>query len=601
MAAKLAEVCPVDIYAVGEGGELRIVEENLDECVLCRLCIDAAPQGTVTVQEALRRRRRAALGMPELPEAERARQQIERVARPRDRRGRRHRHLRLPPARAGRDRGGAGRPAADRRAPAREVPLGGDRRRRARSRAPPRDGRADHGRRGAGAQPLGPLRARVRRRRADGAARQAPARAGGDRARLLARRPRCGRGEPRHVPRARRQGDARPEGQAARPGRDRRRREPARRRDALARAALPAARRRASSPSRSSTRCGASCAPPPATRSARAASTRAASCRPAAAAGPARAAAPASTARRSAAAPRTGARAANQIVDTDYLVLNTPTRWLPVASATSSRWPRCRTSHASRCTPTSSGRRCARTATSAASSSTTARCTWSSSSSRRPGFVAAQETDASGPASRAHRLRDHRRRPGRAARLAARAGRGAAARVPALRRRALADRRAARPSEVRRPCCGSGSSRLAAQRAEIRGLIDHTLAQACHRCSSSRRSTGSPCSTPSPRSSRVHRADHRPTGRVGPAVGPVPPRGEPVTPPRNALIIGGGIAGAATAMALHKAGIEPVVFEARPSPTDEARSSRSARTGSRRSDCSEPAISRSPSASRRRR
>jgi len=51
VAAKLAEVCPVDIYAVGADGELRIVEENLDECVLCRLCIDAAPQGTVTVRK----------------------------------------------------------------------------------------------------------------------------------------------------------------------------------------------------------------------------------------------------------------------------------------------------------------------------------------------------------------------------------------------------------------------------------------------------------------------------------------------------------------------------------------------------------------------
>ena len=50
VAAKLAEVCPVDIYAVGEDGELRVVENNLDECVLCRLCIDAAPPGTVTVR-----------------------------------------------------------------------------------------------------------------------------------------------------------------------------------------------------------------------------------------------------------------------------------------------------------------------------------------------------------------------------------------------------------------------------------------------------------------------------------------------------------------------------------------------------------------------
>ncbi len=44
VAAKLTEVCPVDIYAQHEDGTLRIVEPNLDECVLCRLCIDAAPR-----------------------------------------------------------------------------------------------------------------------------------------------------------------------------------------------------------------------------------------------------------------------------------------------------------------------------------------------------------------------------------------------------------------------------------------------------------------------------------------------------------------------------------------------------------------------------
>jgi NAD-dependent dihydropyrimidine dehydrogenase PreA subunit len=49
LSAKLAEVCPVDIYDV-EDRRLRIVEDNLDECVLCRLCIDAAPPGTVTVR-----------------------------------------------------------------------------------------------------------------------------------------------------------------------------------------------------------------------------------------------------------------------------------------------------------------------------------------------------------------------------------------------------------------------------------------------------------------------------------------------------------------------------------------------------------------------
>ena len=51
LAAKLTEVCPVDIYAQNDDGTLRIVEPNLDECVLCRLCIDAAPAGTVTVRK----------------------------------------------------------------------------------------------------------------------------------------------------------------------------------------------------------------------------------------------------------------------------------------------------------------------------------------------------------------------------------------------------------------------------------------------------------------------------------------------------------------------------------------------------------------------
>jgi NAD-dependent dihydropyrimidine dehydrogenase PreA subunit len=41
LARRLAEACPVDIFAAGEGG-LELVERNLDECVLCRLCLDAA-------------------------------------------------------------------------------------------------------------------------------------------------------------------------------------------------------------------------------------------------------------------------------------------------------------------------------------------------------------------------------------------------------------------------------------------------------------------------------------------------------------------------------------------------------------------------------
>ena len=48
LAAKLTEVCPVDIFTANDGG-VAIVEENLDECVLCGLCLDAAPDGGVTV------------------------------------------------------------------------------------------------------------------------------------------------------------------------------------------------------------------------------------------------------------------------------------------------------------------------------------------------------------------------------------------------------------------------------------------------------------------------------------------------------------------------------------------------------------------------
>ncbi len=42
LARKLTEACPVDIFAQSADGSLEIVEKNLDECVLCRLCLDAA-------------------------------------------------------------------------------------------------------------------------------------------------------------------------------------------------------------------------------------------------------------------------------------------------------------------------------------------------------------------------------------------------------------------------------------------------------------------------------------------------------------------------------------------------------------------------------
>ena len=48
LAQKLEDACPVDIYAARDR-RVEVVEENLDECVLCELCIRAAPPGKVRV------------------------------------------------------------------------------------------------------------------------------------------------------------------------------------------------------------------------------------------------------------------------------------------------------------------------------------------------------------------------------------------------------------------------------------------------------------------------------------------------------------------------------------------------------------------------
>jgi NAD-dependent dihydropyrimidine dehydrogenase PreA subunit len=50
LAAKLEEVCPVDIFRA-TGGGAEVLEENVDECVLCRLCLEAAPPGAVHVRK----------------------------------------------------------------------------------------------------------------------------------------------------------------------------------------------------------------------------------------------------------------------------------------------------------------------------------------------------------------------------------------------------------------------------------------------------------------------------------------------------------------------------------------------------------------------
>jgi ferredoxin-like protein FixX len=49
LAKKLAEVCPVNIFAQTPDGGATLGEENLDECVLCERCGPAAPPGGVRV------------------------------------------------------------------------------------------------------------------------------------------------------------------------------------------------------------------------------------------------------------------------------------------------------------------------------------------------------------------------------------------------------------------------------------------------------------------------------------------------------------------------------------------------------------------------
>jgi len=50
LARKLEEVCPVDIFKATDAGT-EVVRENLDECVLCELCLEAAPPATVVVKK----------------------------------------------------------------------------------------------------------------------------------------------------------------------------------------------------------------------------------------------------------------------------------------------------------------------------------------------------------------------------------------------------------------------------------------------------------------------------------------------------------------------------------------------------------------------
>ena len=51
LADKLVEVCPVNIFKVGsKASSVEIVEDNVDECTLCDLCMQASPKGVRVVK-----------------------------------------------------------------------------------------------------------------------------------------------------------------------------------------------------------------------------------------------------------------------------------------------------------------------------------------------------------------------------------------------------------------------------------------------------------------------------------------------------------------------------------------------------------------------
>ena len=50
-ADKLVEVCPVNFFKLSsQANAVDIVEENVDECTLCDLCMQASPEGVRVVK-----------------------------------------------------------------------------------------------------------------------------------------------------------------------------------------------------------------------------------------------------------------------------------------------------------------------------------------------------------------------------------------------------------------------------------------------------------------------------------------------------------------------------------------------------------------------
>ena len=51
LADKLVDVCPVRIFKpAAKANAVEVVEENVDECTLCDLCMQASPEGVRVVK-----------------------------------------------------------------------------------------------------------------------------------------------------------------------------------------------------------------------------------------------------------------------------------------------------------------------------------------------------------------------------------------------------------------------------------------------------------------------------------------------------------------------------------------------------------------------
>jgi NAD-dependent dihydropyrimidine dehydrogenase PreA subunit len=63
LARKLTSLCPVDIYGVDDE-RLVMKPEQEDECILCRLCLDAAPAGALAIHKLYKNESLVSTGQP---------------------------------------------------------------------------------------------------------------------------------------------------------------------------------------------------------------------------------------------------------------------------------------------------------------------------------------------------------------------------------------------------------------------------------------------------------------------------------------------------------------------------------------------------------